>query len=114
MGIRFVCFLFNCYYGTILYTGIVYDKGFGAVILSGKLGRTFMWSLKNSSPSETYGNSNSLTSDKDCLACSGGKYCDGKEGTEQECPVGHYCPPGLTSFSTQFPCPAGTYNDVTG
>ena len=50
MEIRFICFLFNRYYGTILYTGIVYDQGFGAVILSGNLGRKFMWSLKKTLP----------------------------------------------------------------
>jgi len=29
------------------------------------------------------------------------------------CPAGHYCPEG-TRFPTQYPCPAGYYNILTG
>lgn len=43
-----------------------------------------------------------------------GYYCDVADApisdyTVYPCPVGHYCMNG-TEFSTQFPCPAGTYN----
>ena len=64
--------------------------------------------------SETYGETDVLTSDKDCSACLGGKFCNGRGGPPKDCPKGHYCPAGLTSFDTQFPCPAGTYNPTEG
>ena len=48
-----------------------------------------------------------------CFACLAGYYCP-QNSTESElvCPVGHYCPEG-TSYSQEFPCPAGYYNDLT-
>ena len=47
-----------------------------------------------------------------------GHYCDPRLASRglsvlQRCPRGHYCPPG-THLSTQFPCPAGTYNPTEG
>ncbi|XP_071497013.1 uncharacterized protein [Diadema antillarum] len=48
-----------------------------------------------------------------CDVCPAGKYCENATVVPLECPVGHYCPDG-TEYSDQFPCPAGTYNNVTG
>ena len=55
-----------------------------------------------------------------CKVCPAGFYCDledkcsGQNFTQPTpCPEGHYCPEG-TNRSTQYPCPAGTYNNVTG
>jgi len=57
--------------------------------------------------------------------CDAGFYCTGgailsnpgADGTPRsygaECPVGHYCPT-RTITATQFPCPPGTINPVTG
>ena len=44
--------------------------------------------------------------------CPAAYYCI--EGTEQPrpCPTGHYCPEG-TPHATDFPCPNGTYSNVT-
>ncbi|XP_070551431.1 multiple epidermal growth factor-like domains protein 6 [Ptychodera flava] len=57
-----------------------------------------------------------------CKTCRAGFYCDATiqndtycaHGVQnpQPCPVGHYCPLG-TQYAYQYPCPNGTYSDVT-
>ncbi|XP_026534414.1 neurogenic locus notch homolog protein 4-like [Notechis scutatus] len=46
-----------------------------------------------------------------CLDCPEGAYCDIGSANYTHCPAGHYCPKN-TKFSTQFPCPRGTYSDI--
>ena len=41
-----------------------------------------------------------------CEKCTAGKYCDGADHAETQCPAGYFCPAG-TKFATQFPCPPG-------
>ena len=41
-----------------------------------------------------------------------GKYCENSTIVPLDCPVGHYCPEG-TGREQEFPCDAGTYNNVT-
>lgn len=49
-----------------------------------------------------------------CDPCPAGSYCDGSDtSTYITCIVGYYCPEG-TRYSTEYPCPEGTYNDQTG
>jgi hypothetical protein len=49
-----------------------------------------------------------------CDPCPAGYYCDGVDGTTYTtCPKGFYCPSG-TTFSNEYPCPAGTYGASTG
>ncbi|XP_033122761.1 uncharacterized protein LOC117121631 [Anneissia japonica] len=48
-----------------------------------------------------------------CLPCPAGKYCENATVTPQDCLVGHYCPES-TEFAEQYPCQAGTYNNLTG
>jgi hypothetical protein len=53
-----------------------------------------------------------------CKTCLEGFYCDNSLGpivnvTQYDCPVGHYCPNG-TQTATEWPCPAGTFNNGTG
>lgn len=51
-----------------------------------------------------------------CFNCPAGFYCTAavtNDITDYRCPKGHYCPEG-TTYSTQYPCPAGTYNDHYG
>ena len=42
-----------------------------------------------------------------------GKYCSGSTVTPGDCSEGHYCPNG-TRFATEFKCPPGSFNNVTG
>ena len=53
-----------------------------------------------------------------CSSCPAGYFCDNTNtttilSTSHLCPRGHYCPQG-TQYSTQYPCPIGTYNNMTG
>jgi len=62
-----------------------------------------------------------------CLSCPSGYFCDPEILTTFDdisgvmtgvidpllCPAGYYCPEE-TMFSTQFPCPSGTYSNSTG
>mmetsp|Transcript_13452 Transcript_13452/g.20357 ORF Transcript_13452/g.20357 Transcript_13452/m.20357 type:complete len:4776 (+) Transcript_13452:55-14382(+) len=51
-----------------------------------------------------------------CATCPAGFYCPINTeavNVHQRCPRGFYCPPG-TTFSTEFPCPEGTYNPKIG
>ncbi|OAF66035.1 hypothetical protein A3Q56_06248, partial [Intoshia linei] len=52
-----------------------------------------------------------------CVICDAGKYCYNsilKNGIVSpfDCPPGYYCPIG-TKFSNQYPCPKGTYSDLS-
>lgn len=48
-----------------------------------------------------------------CIDCPAGKYCDGVDTSSAiPCIIGYYCPQN-TRYSTEYPCPEGTYNDVT-
>lgn len=63
-------------------------------------------------PPGTYNPHNGSQSDKACLPCPLGYYCQNSGTVDYRpfvCPQGHYCPLG-TKFPNQFPCPAGTYN----
>ena len=42
-----------------------------------------------------------------------GYYCVNGTVTLSVCPIGHYCPEG-TTFDQEYPCPPGTFNNVTG
>ena len=51
--------------------------------------------------------------------CPQGKYCDPHELANvtgviypEDCPLGHYCP-DQTEYSTQNPCPPGTFVNMT-
>lgn len=48
-----------------------------------------------------------------CLPCPAGYYCVNATVTPVTCPAGHYCPEGTTA-ENEFPCSAGSYNNVTG
>ena len=60
------------------------------------------------------GTYNNQTGQSACKPCCEGFYCDkGSITCTEECPVGHYCPQGTASL-TQYPCPPGTFNNVSG
>lgn len=44
-----------------------------------------------------------------CNPCAAGFYCQSALSGAEDCPIGHYCPEG-TTYSTEFPCPIGTYS----
>lgn len=53
-----------------------------------------------------------------CDICDAGYYCDNTVNiafvnATSICPEGYYCPTG-TRFSNEFPCPIGTFNNITG
>lgn len=49
-----------------------------------------------------------------CEPCPAGSYCDGSDpSTHVVCPPGYFCPAN-TRYSTEHPCPEGTYNDLSG
>ena len=57
-----------------------------------------------------------------CKPCPAGSYCwlgnlcpleNETYTTPQDCPVGYYCPP-MTAHPHQYPCPASTFNNLTG
>ncbi|CAN0099917.1 unnamed protein product, partial [Heterosigma akashiwo] len=47
-----------------------------------------------------------------CTVCPAGYYCEDTAANITDCPAGHYCP-NATEFATEFPCPAGTFNNRT-
>ncbi|XP_031989756.1 SCO-spondin-like isoform X5 [Corvus moneduloides] len=50
----------------------------------------------------------------DCELCPAGHSCSGPGAqTPELCPAGHFCLPG-TNFSTEHPCPKGTFGPRTG
>lgn len=60
------------------------------------------------------GTYNDRTGQSACQACCAGYYCPSNSTScSLECPKGHYCPNG-TETPYQFPCPKGTYNNLTG
>eukprot|EP00347_Sterkiella_histriomuscorum_P016022 403354791 len=59
------------------------------------------------------GLTNAKTRDEACTQCTAGVYCEGANTPEQTCIKGHYCP-AFTTRATQYPCPAGTYQDQLG
>lgn len=67
-------------------------------------------SLNTKCPAGTY---TSTTKQGSCTACPAGKYCLVGTSTPVDCPAGHYCPLN-TEYSTQYPCPKGKYNKLTG
>ena len=53
-----------------------------------------------------------------CKTCLEGHYCNATIGPvvwygSYVCPSGYYCPNG-TEYAEQFPCPYGTFNNLTG
>ena len=54
-----------------------------------------------------------------CRPCPAGYFCDNTVGivvldnTTTVCPAGHFCPEG-TRFDNEFPCPIGTFSNLTG
>ena len=61
----------------------------------------------------------------ECQICPSGYFCDPTNSSgvvslpvlpgviaPEVCPTGHYCP-AHTEYSTQYPCPSGTYNNLT-
>jgi hypothetical protein len=58
----------------------------------------------------TYQDSAGNDTCRDCLA---GSYCPPGSNSLSACPIGYYCPLS-TQFANQFPCPNGTYSDVSG
>ncbi|XP_068174065.1 zonadhesin-like [Antennarius striatus] len=65
-------------------------------------------------PAGTFSSATGNTNHKNCTTCTPGHYCE-VEGTVQPalCPVGYYCPPGLT-LGREFPCPSGTVQSQLG
>ncbi len=53
-----------------------------------------------------------VTGQSSCPPCPSSYYCGSGASTPQPCESGHFCPTG-TRFSTQYPCPVGTYNNRT-
>ncbi|XP_026719422.1 zonadhesin-like [Athene cunicularia] len=50
----------------------------------------------------------------DCQLCPAGYFCSGSGAhTPEVCPAGYFCLPG-TTFSTEHPCPKGTFGPRTG
>ena len=45
--------------------------------------------------------------------CLSGYYCVNGTVTPVICPIGYYCPVG-TTFDQEYPCPPGTFNNITG
>jgi hypothetical protein len=68
-------------------------------------------------PPGTYGLKTGAISLTDgCGACPAGTYCIARTTSVNNalpCPIGHFCP-AKTEFSTQYPCPQGTYSASQG
>lgn len=54
-----------------------------------------------------------LTGESLCKDCTAGNYCEKGATSETTCEVGYYCLAN-TGYRYSYPCPAGTYMDVTG
>ncbi|XP_030258688.1 zonadhesin isoform X7 [Sparus aurata] len=65
-------------------------------------------------PAGTFSSETGNMHQDNCTTCTPGYYCNA-EGTVQPalCPVGYYCPPGVT-LGLEFPCPAGTVQSQLG
>ena len=55
-----------------------------------------------------------VTTQAACKPCEPSYFCvaNSTTYTDQRCPSGHYCPEA-TRFDVQFPCPIGTFNNLT-
>ena len=63
-------------------------------------------------PAGTYSPKYGLRASSECIICPAGAFCFAASvQITGGCPTGHYCPRG-TTYGQEFPCPAGTYNDV--
>jgi hypothetical protein len=58
------------------------------------------------------GTYNTVAGQSQCMSCPSGYHCVANSIYFEDCPRGYYCPNG-TKFATEFPCPAGTYNNET-
>lgn len=64
-------------------------------------------------PAGTFSSSVALADVSECWTCDPGSWCGGGQiAPSGACARGYYCPAG-TRFSTQFPCPPGTYSNET-
>ncbi|XP_035765653.1 zonadhesin [Neolamprologus brichardi] len=65
-------------------------------------------------PAGTFSSQTGNMHQYNCTICTPGYYCQG-EATVQPvlCPIGHYCPAGLT-LGLEFPCPPGTVQNHLG
>ena len=72
-------------------------------------------SLPQPCPAGTYQDE---TMQSDCKVCPPGYFCSNATGpvidfTPFECPMGYYCPGG-TRYASEYPCPLGTFSNLTG
>nr|XP_006821767.1 PREDICTED: uncharacterized protein LOC100369099 [Saccoglossus kowalevskii] len=67
-------------------------------------------------PAGTYTNFHNLTTQYQCETCPEQVACllatGGQQRPPEACAPGHYCPAG-TEYPEQFPCPAGSYTNLT-
>ncbi|XP_070551430.1 uncharacterized protein [Ptychodera flava] len=67
-------------------------------------------------PAGTFTNYHNLTAPYQCDTCPAGVACllatGGQQRPPEPCAPGHYCPEG-TQYPEQFPCPAGSYSNLT-
>nr|XP_047130962.1 uncharacterized protein LOC100202447 isoform X1 [Hydra vulgaris] len=70
----------------------------------------------NRCPDGTYTDLHNATSDADCIECPAGLACEAGTGgiqkQPQPCAAGHWCKKG-TRHPKQFPCPAGSWSNLT-
>ncbi|KAA8594284.1 hypothetical protein FQN60_005118, partial [Etheostoma spectabile] len=65
-------------------------------------------------PAGTFSSGTGNTHQDNCTTCTPGYYCQvGGIVQPPLCPVGYYCPPGLT-LGLEFPCPPGTVQSQLG
>ncbi|XP_010794964.1 zonadhesin-like [Notothenia coriiceps] len=65
-------------------------------------------------PAGTFSSEIGNTHQNNCTACTPGYYCQDAGSVQPAlCPVGYYCPPGLT-LGLEFPCPSGTVQSQIG
>ncbi|XP_033971267.1 zonadhesin-like [Trematomus bernacchii] len=65
-------------------------------------------------PAGTFSSAIGNTHQNNCTSCSPGYYCQDAGSVQPAlCPVGYYCPPGLT-LGLEFPCPPGTVQSQIG
>ncbi|KAF3847745.1 hypothetical protein F7725_020773 [Dissostichus mawsoni] len=65
-------------------------------------------------PAGTFSSEIGNTHQNNCTPCTPGYYCQDAGSVQPAlCPVGYYCPPGLT-LGLEFPCPPGTVQSQIG